>query len=366
MQPRDRTRALVLERTGEPPVLEVVDLLAPRAGEVAVAIHAAGVCHSDVSVTNGVLPQPMPCALGHEASGVVSAVGAGVTRWTPGDRVVIQWVPMCRTCASCVRGEPYLCTTYLRNAGRMDDGTTRFVRDGVELAHAMNAGAFADEIVVRETALAALPDDVPFEIGALIACGFLTGWGAAVNVAAVTPGEHVVVIGAGGVGISAAMGARAAGAASVTIVDPVEERRAHALEIGSATDAASPEDAERTVRARTGGRPDVVIEAVGRAAVQRAAFDLVRPGGRVVFAGANPGETIELPGYGFFLMAKRALGCWFGACDPERDVPRVVDAWRAGTLPIDRLITARRPLDEHAEAFEDLSRGRGIRTILIP
>lgn len=359
-------RALVLDAVGQAPELREVELRDPQVGEVKVAIKAAGVCHSDVSVTNGVLPQPVPCVLGHEAAGIVTGIGPGASSWNVGDRVVIQWVPMCRTCASCTRGEPHLCTAYLRNAGRMDDGTTRFSRDGAELAHAMNAGAFADEIVIRGTALTLLPDDVPFEVGALIACGFLTGWGAAVNVAGVTKGDHVVVVGAGGVGVSAAMGAMSSGATTVTIVDPVAERREIALSIGAATHAVAPEESEAHAKHLTGGRPDIVIEAVGRAAAQRAAFDLVRPGGKVVFAGANPSETIELPGYGFFLMAKQVLGCWFGASDPQRDVPRVVEAWRAGELPIDRLITGRRPLEEHAAAFTDLANGRGLRTVLIP
>lgn len=341
-------------------------MLPPRAGEVRVAIRAAGVCHSDLSVTTGVLPQPIPCVLGHEAAGEIVEVGPEVSSWAPGDRVIVQWVPMCRRCASCARGEPWLCTAYLRVAGRMDDGTTRFVGGGEELAHGLNAGAFADEIVVRETALAPLPDDVPFEVGALIGCGFLTGWGAAVNVAAVSKDEDVAVIGAGGVGVSAALGARAAGARTVLIVDPVADRREAAIALGAATHGCAPEDAETTAKQLLAGRPDVVIEAVGRAPVQRAAFDLVRSGGRVVFAGANPGETIELPGYGFFLQAKQVLGCWFGASDPLRDVPRVAEARRSGAMPIDRLVTQVRPLAEHAAAFEDLREARGLRTVLVP
>jgi len=359
-------RALVLDGVGTAPNLQPIELLAPRAGEVRVAIRAAGVCHSDISVTDGVLPQPTPCVLGHEAAGEVVEVGDAVTAWNVGDRVIVQWVPMCRRCEACLRGEPYLCTAYLRAACRMDDGTTRFVRDGLELHHAMNAGAFADEIIVRDTGLAALPDDVPFEVGAIIGCGFLTGWGAATNVARVEPGEHVAIVGAGGVGVSAAMGARAAGAETVLIIDPVAERRDAAIEIGAATHGCAPDAAERTSKDLMGARPDVVIEAVGRGVVQRAAFDLVRNGGRVVFAGANPADTIELPGYGFFLQAKQVLGCWFGGCDPIRDVPRVAEARRAGTLPIDRLITATRPLTEHAAAFDDLVAGRGLRTVLVP
>lgn len=359
-------RALVLRETGVAPVLEEIQLLSPREGEVRVAIRAVGVCHSDLSVIDGVLPQPLPCVLGHEASGVIEEIGAGVTAWKAGDRVIVQWVPMCRRCEACKRGEPYLCTTYLAKIGRMDDDTSRFVSDGAEIFHGLNAGAFADQIIVRDTALAYLPDGVPFEVGALIGCGLLTGWGAAVNVARVEPGENVVVIGGGGVGLSAAMGARSAGAASVTVVDPLESRRMQALDIEAATQAAPADGMDSAVRKLLGARPDVVIEAVGKASVQQDAFKLVRPGGRVVFAGANPGETIELPGYGFFLQAKQLLGCWFGACDPLRDVPRVVEAWREGRMPIDRLVTAQRPLEEHAEAFEDLRTGRGLRTVLLP
>lgn len=360
-------RAAVLETVGGPITLQEVTLLPPQAGEVRVRVRAVGVCHSDLSVQRGVIPYQTPCVLGHECAGDILEVGEGTDGWSVGDRVVVQWVPMCRECRACLRGEPHLCSAYLRVIGRMDDGTTRFRRGDDELIHGINVGGYADEIVVRVTAISRLPDDVPYEVGAIIGCGFLTGWGSVVNVGELKPGEHVVVFGAGGVGLSAAMAARAEGAASVLVVDPLEERRSLTTDLfEGGVEVCSPDDADRVAKRLSGDRPDLVVDAVGRAAVQQAGLALLRNGGRLVIAGVNPTETIEFPGYAFGLQGKQVRGSWFGGCDPLRDLPRVIDAWRAGSLPIDRLITATRPLSEVAEAIADLEAGHGLRTVLLP
>ncbi|MFP5225512.1 MAG: alcohol dehydrogenase catalytic domain-containing protein [Actinomycetota bacterium] len=359
-------RAAVLREVGGPVELREVTLLAPRAGEVRIKVRAVGVCHSDLSVQSGVIPYQTPCVLGHECAGEILDIGPGVTDWQVGDRVVVQWVPMCRECRSCRRGEPHLCSTYLRVGGRMDDGETRFREGEQELVHGINVGGYSDEVVVRQTAITALPGDVPFETGAVIGCGFLTGWGSVNNIAKATKDEAVAIFGAGGVGLSAAMAARAAGAI-VAVFDPQEERRELASGVlEHAVKVAHPDDAVGVMKELAGDRPDVAIDAVGRAKVQLDALSLVRPGGRVVIAGVNPTETIEMPGYAFGIQSKRVLGAWFGGCDPQRDLPAVLDGWRDGSLPIDRLITSVRPLTEVALALDDLRQARGIRTVLVP
>jgi S-(hydroxymethyl)glutathione dehydrogenase / alcohol dehydrogenase len=359
-------RAAVLEEVGGPVELREITLLPPREGEVRVKVRAVGVCHSDLSVASGVIPYQTPCVLGHECAGEIVETGPGVTEWNTGDRVVVQWVPMCRECRACQRGEPHLCSTYLRVGGRMDDGETRF-RDGDrELVHGINVGGYSDEVVVRQTAISLLPDDVPFETGAVIGCGFLTGWGSVNNIAKLTEDESVAIFGAGGVGLSAAMAARAIGA-RVAVFDPQPERRELASTLfDHAVTVDEPSRAVEVMKTLAGDRPDVAIDAVGRASVQIDALNLVRPGGRLVIAGVNPTETIEMPGYAFGIQSKKVLGAWFGGCDPRRDLPIVLDGWRDGSLPIDRLITSVRPLTEVTRALEDLRAAHGLRTVLIP
>lgn len=359
-------RAAVLDEVGGPVELRKVTLHPPRGGEVRVVVRAVGVCHSDLSVQNGTIPYQTPCVLGHECSGEIVELGEGVRGWSLGDRVVVQWVPMCRSCSACLRGEPHLCSRYLRVTGRMDDGTTRLADGGQELVHGINVGGYADEIVVRASAITRLPGQVPFEVGAIIGCGFFTGWGSVTNIGRVQKGESVAIFGAGGVGLSAAMAARATGA-EVLVLDPSDERRGLAAELFEGSVAvAHPEDATVASKERFGDRPDVAVDAVGRARVQSDALALVRNGGRLVIAGVNPTETIEFPGYAFGMQSKQVLGAWFGGCDPQRDLPRVVAAWEAGSLPIESLITSIRPLAEVAAALSDLEAGHGLRTVLIP
>jgi S-(hydroxymethyl)glutathione dehydrogenase/alcohol dehydrogenase len=361
-------RAVVLEEFGKPVVVyDDVELAPPGPGEVRVRIRATGVCHSDLSVQRGTLPWPVPCVLGHEGAGEVVAVGEGVRSVKPGDHVVISWVPMCGACYFCARDQSHLCSTYRGLLGRMDDGKTRLTRAGVEVSAGINAGTFAEEAVVRENQAVKIDDDVPFEIAALIGCGVLTGVFAAINTARVEPGERVAVIGAGGVGLNVIQGCKVAGASTIIAIDPVASKREAALKFG-ATHACAPEDADQMTRDLTGGiRPDAVFEVVGRPELQRQAFDLVRPGGRAVMVGAAPVmQEASFPVLGFLFLEKRILGCYYGSCSPKRDVPRVVDLWRAGKLDLESLVTGTAPLDAVSDAFAALEAGTAIRTVLIP
>lgn len=360
-------RAAVLEEVGKPLSVTDVELLPPRRGEVRIGIRATGVCHSDMSVRDGSLPWPLPAVLGHEGAGEVLELGEDVQTLAVGDRVVVSWVPTCGHCFFCVRGQANLCHTYRGMLGRMDDGSTRLRRNGIELSHGINAATFAEEAVLRTASLVRIDADVPYEIGALIGCGVLTGVGAAMNTARIEAGERVAIIGAGGVGLNVVQGCKIAGASVILAIDPVESKRQAALAFG-ATHACAPEEADALCKELTGGiRPDAVFEVVGRAALQRVAFDMVRPGGRAVMVGAAPHtDAVSFPAMGFLFLEKRVLGCYYGSCDPRRDVGRIVDLWRAGRLDLDRLITGRAPLDGVNDAFAAIEAGTAIRTLLIP
>jgi S-(hydroxymethyl)glutathione dehydrogenase/alcohol dehydrogenase len=360
-------QAAILEQLGAPLVVAEVDLAPPGPGEVRVRIAATGVCHSDLSMQTGALRWPLPTVLGHEGAGEVVEVGQGVRSVAPGDHVVVSWIPMCGHCFFCTRHQPYLCLTYRRVVGRMDDGATRLTRDGVEITAGFNAATFAEEAILREQSLVRIPKDVPFEVAALIGCGVLTGVGAALNTAAIRPGERVAIIGCGGVGLNVIQGCRVAGASMILAIDPVEAKREAARSFG-ATHACAPEDAVAIAKELTEGiYPDAVFEVVGRTALQRMAFDLVRPGGRAVMVGAAPTtEETALPAIGFLIFERRALGCYYGSCTPQRDVPRILELWRAGRLDLEGLITDRRPLDEVNEAFAAMEAGTAIRTVLVP
>lgn len=360
-------RAAILEEYGKPLVVDDVDLAPPRAGEVRVRIRATGVCHSDLSVRNGTLPWPAPAVLGHEGAGEVVEIGDGVRSVTPGDHVVVSWVPTCGNCFFCSRDQAQLCSTYRFSLGRMDDGTSRLSRNGVEISHGINAATFAEETVLRENSVVKIPDDVPFDIAALIGCGVLTGVGAAINTAQIKPGERVAVIGCGGVGLNVIQGCRIAGASVIVAIDPVQSKREAALRFG-ATHACVPEEAEALTRSLTDDiRPDAVFEVVGRTSLQRMAFDLTRPGGRAVMVGAAPvTEETTFPTLGFLFFERKVLGCYYGSCNPRRDTARIVDLWRAGRLDLEGLVTEKLPLDAVNDAFEAIEAGTTLRTVLIP
>ena len=353
--------------TQQPLEVREVELDGPQAGEVLVRIAATGVCHSDLSIIDGVIMTLTPNVLGHEGAGVVEEVGSGVTRVKPGDHVIVSWVAACRSCFYCVHGQPQLCLSGVRSNGMMDDGSTRLHLDGGTLFHGLNAATFAEATVLRASAVVPIPEDVPFEIAALIGCGVTTGVGAAIRTAHVQPGERVVVIGCGGVGLSVVQGCRLAGASTIVAVDPVESRREAARRMG-ATHACVPDDATRLTRELTEGiNADVVFEVVGRAELQRAAWELTRRGGRTVLVGvpAMDAET-TLPSLMLTIGERAVLGCIYGSADIDRDFPWLVGLYRAGRLDLDSLVTQRLPLERINDAFDAMRRGEELRTVLVP
>lgn len=361
-------RAAVLEMYNEPLTVGQVEVEEPRAGEVAVGIVACGVCHSDLSGVNGSFPMPLPCVLGHEAAGVVQALGEGVTRLAVGDHVVLTPSPSCGQCYWCVRGEHSICTDVSGLAtATLPDGGTRLSRDGELVYRGLNVGAFAETVIIPAAGAIKIDDDIPLEIACVVGCAVQTGVGAVLNTAKVPEGATVLVTGLGGVGLSCVQGARLAAATRVIAVDPVAARREAALALG-ATDAIDPTagDLAAQVMELTGVGVDYAFEAAGKGPLVAACVNSTRPGGTTVVVGAPAiDENIELgPAVLFGATEKKLLGCLLGSSHAPRDIPRYLDLWQAGRLDLEALITSTRPLDEINEAFADLNAGVGIRTVL--
>jgi S-(hydroxymethyl)glutathione dehydrogenase/alcohol dehydrogenase len=363
-------KAAVCHERNQPVRLEDVTLEPPRQGEVRVRMVATGVCHSDLSVVQGVIPMKLPCVLGHEGAGVVEEVGEGVAHLAPGDKVVLSWVATCGRCFHCLRGEPHLCEVgeSINRAGRMPDGSSRLRLDGVELNAFSALGALAEEAVVPAGAAVKLPADAPLDRCALLGCAVTTGVGAVFHSARVTPGSRVVVFGAGGVGLNVVQGAAIAGAASIVVVDPRPSSLEAARTFG-ATDVvdASREDPAPRLRELTAGRgADYVFEAVGRKETIEQAVAATRRGGTCVVIGVgSPRETVALNVFGLPYFERRIVGCWYGSANVHVDVPMLLGLYRAGKLKLDELVGRTYPLAEVDRAFADLAAGSNARGVVL-
>jgi Zn-dependent alcohol dehydrogenase len=362
-------RAALLEEPGRPLVVRHdVEIDAPRANQVRVRVRHCGVCHSDLSVVDGVFPSPLPVVLGHEAAGVVDAVGPDVDGLAPGDPVVLTPVPPCGACYWCVRGEPGVCVNVANlQTSTHRDGTTGLHRGDVTVYRGVGLGAFAEYVLVPSTGAVRVPAGVPLEVACVIGCAVQTGVGAVLNTAEVEEGATVLVMGLGGIGLSIVQGARLAGAARVIAVDPVPARREAARRLG-ATDLLDPAegDVPSRVHELTAVGADYAFDAVGRGRIVEDGLRATRNGGTTVAVGAAPMDdaiTIPMPAV-FTISEKKLIGCTLGSCHALREIPRLVALWQAGRLDLEALITARRPLAEINEAMADLRAGRGIRTVL--
>jgi alcohol dehydrogenase len=345
-----------------------MELAAPRAGELLVEILAAGLCHSDLSVVNGDRPRPTPMVLGHEAAAKVLATGSADSAFAVGDHVVLAFLPACGACAECQSGRGYLCApaAAANGQGRLLRGGYRLEEGGHDCHHHLGVSAFASHAVIDERSAVKIDADIPPEIAALFGCAVLTGVGAVVNTAEVRPGESVAIYGLGGVGLSAVLGAVAAGAQPIVAIDPVADKRALALELG-ATVAVDPSEADAAIKALPGGGAEVVIETVGKAAVLAAAYAAAKRGGRIITVGLpNPAERLSIPAVSLVADAKTLMGSYMGSSVPRRDIPRYIALWRAGRLPVDRLMTSVSPLSDINTLLDDLADGRAVRQIITP
>ncbi|WBB68031.1 zinc-binding dehydrogenase [Micromonospora sp. WMMD812] len=356
-------RALVVRGVGELPRVEEVELPDPGPGEVRVVVRAAGVCHSDLSMVNGTLAAPYPLALGHEAAGVVAEVGAGVSRVAAGMSVVLNWAPPCRSCWYCGHGEPWLC-----ERGGTPAAARGRTASGEQLHVTLGLGALAEEVVVPEAAVIPVPTELPFEAAALLGCAVLTGVGAVRRTATVAPGESVVVVGLGGVGLSVVGAARAAGADPVLAVDLSPAKAELALAAGATEFLPADDSLSRAVRERTGGRGvDHAFECVGRSATIRTAWRAARRGGQVTVVGMGArDDVVPLSALEIFHSARTLRSSVYGSSDPDRDLPELARAVLDGTLDLTPLITDRTTLDGAPEAFARMARGEGARTVVLP
>jgi Zn-dependent alcohol dehydrogenase len=308
--------------------------------------------------------------LGHEGAGVVEGVGAGVTRVRPGDHVALSWTPACGECPECLRDLPQLCAVVwpAMNVGGLMDGTTRLSRDGSPVFHYCFVSSFADAAVVPERSCVPIPHDVPFEIAGLVGCAITTGVGAVWRTAAVRPGDRVAVVGCGGVGLSALLGAVAAGAGTIVAVDAAPGKLDAARELGATETvvwAGSAETTADAVKEASGGGVDYAIEATGRPEAMLAAFLSTRARGAAVLIGIPPADAVlSLPAATIPRLERRVLGSVYGSSRPERDFPLTLDLYRRGRLPLDRLVTHRLPLDEVGRAFELMRSGEAVRVVL--
>jgi Zn-dependent alcohol dehydrogenase len=361
-------KAALLEAPGKPLVLCDVDIEDPKPGQVRVQIAHCGVCHSDLSIVNGSFPSPTPIVLGHEAAGVIDAVGDGVDGLEVGDHVVLTPCPPCGQCYFCIRGDASLCVEsqgIITNTFR--DGRTGLSHAGERVYRGLNVGAFAEYVVAPAVGAVKVPHDVPLEVACVIGCAVQTGVGAVLNTAGVEAGATVLVMGLGGIGLSVVQGARVAGASRIIASDPVADRREAARTFG-ATDLLDPSSDDVAARARemTDVGVDYAFETAGLAALVQTGLAAARNGGSVVCVGAPPlDQNITLaPAALFTVSEKKLLGCVLGSSNSLHEIPRLIGLWRTGQLDLEGLITQRRPLSEINQAMDDLAESRGIRTVL--
>lgn len=363
-----KIRGAVLEQIGKPaqyaqsrPLLVCdLDLDGPEDEEILVRIECAGICHSDLSVVNGDRVRPVPMLLGHEASGIVESVGGAVTELHPGDRVVMTFLPRCGECSGCASNGRLPCSagTASNTQGTLLSGQVRLHRGGEEVLHHLGVSGFATHAVVDQRSVVKVGPDVPPEVAALLGCAVLTGGGAVLNLAQPVPGDVLMVVGLGGVGMAALLTARALGA-EVIGIDANEEKLEQALALGAAA-AYTPADA-----AAKGVTAPTVVEAAGSARAFETAVALTAPGGTTITVGLPaPAALAQVSPLTLVAEARTIIGSYLGSAVPSRDVPIFADLWRQGRLPVEKLVSARIPLADINRAMDDLAEGRALRQII--
>jgi Zn-dependent alcohol dehydrogenase len=362
-------KAVICRELNQPVVVEQVSVDAPRRGEVTVRIAACGVCHSDLSATNGTIALPPPLVLGHEGAGEVLEVGEGVTDLAAGDHVVACFIYMCGKCRFCAAGRPVLCIEQGKALTTPPEGTPR-VKDaaGKPLGVFSGCGVMAEYATLSVDNLVKIDPQIPLDRAALVGCAVTTGVGAVFNTAKVEPGSSVAVFGCGGVGLNVVQGAAIAGAERIIAIDTLEEKLDMARRFG-ATDVLLSKPGEDTVKAlkkMTGGGPDYAFECVGVGALAETAYRSIRRGGTAVIVGvARPTDSAAFKPMSMVFEEKSLQGSYFGSCVPRIDFPRMLQLYIAGRLKLDELITHRYGIDEAPRAFADLESGRNARGVIV-
>ena len=363
-----KTRAAVLWEAGKPLEVKEIDLAEPRAGEVLVEIAAAGLCHSDLSMIGGNIPQPLPAVPGHEAAGIVSAVGPGVDSVAEGDHVIMLYRPHCGLCYQCSRGRPALCpvAAEVRISGRLLDGSSRLSDNGTELFHFSGVSAFAEHAVVPESGVIKVDPELPLDILSVVGCAVMTGYGAVVNAADLRPGEAAAVIGCGGVGLNSIQACRISGANPIIAIDRSEAALALARELG-ATHTLNPDEQDlvAAVREISEEGVDYAFEAVGAGPLVELGLELLRPGGAVIVIGAPPPTaSVSIAPLLLLSQEKRVIGSLYGSSNFRLDVPRILGLWQSGALDVETLVKHRYSLDEINDGFAAMEEGLEGRAIL--
>ncbi|MGW6393706.1 Zn-dependent alcohol dehydrogenase [Streptomyces sp. NPDC055103] len=356
-------RAAVLPAVGSPLEITGIELPEPGPGQVRVLLAAAGVCHSDLSLSNGTMRVPVPAVLGHEGAGTVVSVGEGVTHIAPGDGVVLNWAPSCGSCHPCSLGEVWLCVNALSGTANIHART----EDGTELHPGLNVAAFAEETVVAANCVLPAPDGVPLTDAALLGCAVLTGWGAVHHSARVREGETVAVFGVGGVGLATLQAARIAGASTIVAVDVSPEKEALARAAGATEYVVASETTAKDIRKLTGGHGvDVAVECVGRAVTIRTAWESTRRGGRTTVVGiGGKDQQVTFHALELFHWGRTLSGCVYGNSNPAVDLPVLAEHIRAGRFDLGALVTERITLDGIPAAFDNMLAGKGGRALVI-
>ncbi|MFC7866952.1 Zn-dependent alcohol dehydrogenase [Streptomyces murinus] len=356
-------RAAVLPAVGAPLEITGIELPDPGPGQVRVRLAAAGVCHSDLSLSDGTMSVPVPAVLGHEGAGTVLAVGPDVTHVAPGAPVVLNWAPACGTCHACSLGEVWLCANALNGAA----GVHAHTADGTPLHPGLNVAAFAEETVVPASCVLPLPPGVPLTDAALLGCAVLTGYGAIHHSARVRPGESVAVFGAGGVGLAALQSARIAGASRIVAVDVSPAKEDLARGAGATDFLLASATTPREIRALTGKQGvDVAVECAGRAVSIRAAWESTRRGGRTTVVGiGGKDQQVTFNALELFHWGRTLSGCVYGNSDPSKDLPVLAEHVRAGRLDLSALVTERIGLADIPAAFDNMKAGKGGRALVV-
>ena len=373
-----KTRAAVLHEMmkprpyaqSKPLVIEEVELEPPGEGELLLRIRAAGLCHSDLSSLNGDRPRQLPMVIGHEAAGEILEIGPGVRDLKVGDHVILVFVPICGHCAPCAEGRPALCEPGAKanGAGVLISGATRIRLGGKPVYHHVGVSAFAQHAVVSQNSVVKIDPTLPFEEAALFGCAVITGAGAVVNTARMPAGSTAAIVGLGGVGLMALLAARLSGARQIIAVDMVESKLQLAKQLGATdvVDAGKP-DAVDKIRALSNGGVEYAFEMASSVKALELSYRITRRGGTTITASLpHPSHTVAIPATNLTAEERTLKGSYVGSCVPSRDIPRFIDLYRQGLLPVDRLMSERIGLDEINLGFDRLADGGTVRQILVP
>ncbi|MGE0171314.1 MAG: zinc-dependent alcohol dehydrogenase family protein [Oligoflexales bacterium] len=373
-----KARSAILHQMGaKPPYkqskplkVEEIELEGPGEGEVLVEVRASGLCHSDLSVINGNRPRPTPMALGHESAGIVREVGVGVRNLSVGDHVVMVFVPSCGECMPCVDARPALCEpgAVANGKGTLLSGNRRIKLNGEYVNHHIGVSAFSDYVVVSSRSLVRIEKDLPFDIAALFGCAVLTGVGAVINTAKATPGSTVGVIGLGGIGLNSILAADAIGATRIVAIDLLDDKLEFSKSLG-ATDAynAATDRLVERVKDETKGGLDFVMETAGSVKALELAYNITKRGGTTVTAGlAHPSHNLSIQQVSLVAEERTLKGSYIGSCVPKRDVPKYIELYKRGKLPVNKLMSGTIGFDQLNEAFDVLDSGHTMRQVLLP